>query len=123
MSSLDRELDGAAMVFDLAAEGKEMGDVATGHHTARTLLKSGPLRLTLLTLAPGGTLTEHASAGPIAVLPLDGTVRFEVNGTTYELAPGRVLTIGAGVRHSASSRDGASFLLTVAMPDTAIAPR
>ncbi|MEP7381917.1 MAG: hypothetical protein ABI910_09540 [Gemmatimonadota bacterium] len=121
MSSLDRELDGATMVFDLAAERKEMGEIEQGHHTARTLHKRGPLRLTLLTLAPGGMLTEHASAGPIAVQPLAGMVQFQVDGSVHDLGPGQLLTLGAGVRHSASSRDGATFLLTVAMPDTAVA--
>lgn len=120
MSSLDRELDGPAMVFDLTAEAREMGEVEPGHHTARTLHKSGPLRLTLITLAPGGSLTEHASAGPISVQPLVGDVQFHVDGRGYDLTPGQLFAIGAGVRHSVTSRGGATFLLTVAMPDTSL---
>lgn len=120
MSSLERELDGAAMVFDLAAETGEMGELEPGHHTARTLHKSGPLRLTLITLAPGGSLPEHASAGPISVQPLRGTVQFQIDGAVHDLAPGRLLALGARVRHSATSRDGATLLLTVAMPDTSL---
>lgn len=120
MSSLDRELNAPAMVLDLAAEAGEMGAVEPGHHTARTLHKSGPLRLTLITLAPGGSLTEHASGGPISVQPLHGTVQFQVEGTVHDLAPGQLLALGARVRHSVTSRDGATFLLTVAMPDTSV---
>lgn len=116
MSSLDRELDGAALLLDLGEARRELAPLEAGQHTARTLLKSGPLRLTLISLAPGGSLAEHAAPGPIVVQPLDGTLHFASHGHIQELAPGQVLSVAAHVRHAVSSDGGATFLLTVAMP-------
>ena len=67
MSSLDRLLDGQALVLDLAHEHAQMTALLPDKHgrTARTILKSGALRLTLISLAPGGALPDHAASGPI----------------------------------------------------------
>jgi len=123
MSSLDRELDGTALLLDLGDARREMGALEAGQHTARTLLKSGVLRLTLITLAPGGSLAEHAAPGPIVVQPIEGTLHFTSHGTVHELVPGQLLSVGAHVRHAVSSDGGATFLLTVAMPPAADAQR
>jgi quercetin dioxygenase-like cupin family protein len=123
MSSIDRELDGAALLFDLGDARREMGALEAGQHTARTLLKSGALRVTLITLAAGGALAEHSAPGPIVVQPVEGTLHFSSNDTMHELVPGQLLSVGANVRHAVSSVEGATFLLTVAMPNGADAPR
>ena len=79
MSSLDRPLDGDALILDLAHEHAQMHALVPDAHgrTARTLLKSGALRLTMIALAPGGSLPEHTAAGPITVQPIVGTMRRE----------------------------------------------
>lgn len=120
MSSLDRPLDGHGLVFDLAHEDEQLKALAADKHgrTARTLLKSGPLRITLIALAPGGSLPEHSAAGPITVQPLRGRLRLTMDGKGYDLGPGTVMSIGARVRHAVDAAAGASFLLTVAMPDS-----
>jgi len=119
MSSLDRPLDGDALVLDLAHEHAQMQALLPDRHgrTARTLLKSGALRLTLISLAPGGILPEHAAAGPITVQPLEGTMRFTVDGAAHDLGPGSIVTVGAHVRHAVTTDSGVTFLLTVAMPE------
>jgi quercetin dioxygenase-like cupin family protein len=116
MSSLDRELDGAALLLDLGEARREMGALEDGQHTARTLIKSGALRVTLITLAPGGSLAEHSAPGPILVQPVEGTLHFASHGAIHELVPGQLLSVGPHVRHAVSSDGGATFLLTVAMP-------
>ncbi len=119
MSSLDRPIDGHGLVFDLAHEEAQLQALPADKHgrTARTLLKSGPLRITLIALAPGGSLPEHATAGPITVQPLRGRMALTVEGASHDLGPGMVMSIGARVRHAVTSAGGTSFLLTVAMPD------
>ena len=119
MPSIDRPLAGDVLFFDLEKEqAKLAGSAEAGRGTpsGRTLLKDGPLRVTLIVLAPGGRIAEHHAEGPITVQPIRGSLHFTVQGTPHELKPGDLLSAGAGVRHSVSAPDGASFLLTVALP-------
>jgi quercetin dioxygenase-like cupin family protein len=107
------------MVFDLAEETRTARSARAdgdARRTARTLLKDGPLRITLIVLEPGAELAEHAAAGPITVQPVEGTIRFRAGADEQLLRPGQVLSARAGVRHAVSSDDGAAFLLTVVIP-------
>jgi quercetin dioxygenase-like cupin family protein len=118
MTSFDRPLSGETMVFDLAEETRTARSARAdgdARRTARTLLKDGPLRITLIVLEPGAELAEHAAAGPITVQPVEGTIRFRAGADEQLLRPGQVLSARAGVRHAVSSDDGAAFLLTVVM--------
>lgn len=120
MPAIQRPLSGDVMVFQLNEERERAWDPATLQkhgRSARTLLKDGPLRVTLVVLGPGGELAEHSAAGPITVQPLDGAIRFAVDGQTYDIAAGEMLTAAAGLPHTVSSVDGAAFLLTVALED------
>jgi len=116
---MDRPLDGDVLVFDLGEETRHVTGAAPlegGRRSARTLLKSGPLRVTLIVLGPGAEMLEHRAEGPITVQPLDGRIRFTVLDTEHDLGPGQLLSVGAGVRHAVFSEHGASFLLTLAQP-------
>lgn len=117
MPSIQRPLSGDVLVFDLGEEQQRATDPAVaqrGGPSARTLLKDGPLRVTLIVLAPNGAIAEHKAEGPITVQPLQGTIRFTVSGSEHDLRPGQLLSLGAGVRHAVSSDAGGAFLLTVA---------
>jgi hypothetical protein len=56
MTPVHRTLQGDVLAFDLAHEMRTVRDeLAAGHERiARTLVKEGPLRLTLIGLNPGG---------------------------------------------------------------------
>ncbi|MBK8648518.1 MAG: cupin domain-containing protein [Gemmatimonadetes bacterium] len=120
MSSLDRLLDGQALVLDLAHEHAQMTALLPDKHgrTARTILKSGALRLTLISLAPGGALPDHAASGPITVQAIEGRMQFAVDGVVHDLGPGSIISVGAHVRHAVTTEAGVTFLLTVAMPES-----
>ena len=118
MPSIQRPLSGDVLVFDLASERQQSADrdiLERSGRNARTLIKDGALRVTLVVLAPGGELAEHHAEGPITIQPIDGRIRFMVQGATHEIGPGEMLSAGAGIRHTVSSEDGAAFLLTVAL--------
>lgn len=122
MPSIQRPLSGDVMVFRLDEERERTADPETVQkhgRSARTLLKDGPLRVTLVVLGPGGRLAEHSAEGPITVQPLEGVIRFTAKGETTEVRQGDLLTAGAGVPHTVTSEAGAAFLLTVAQPGTA----
>jgi quercetin dioxygenase-like cupin family protein len=81
--------------------------------SARTLVKEGPLRLTIIGIAPGGDLPTHSTEGPVTVHILEGEVLFEALGRAYPLSIGDLLVLAPGVEHSARSATGGLFLLTV----------
>jgi len=119
MPSIQRPLSGDVLVFHLASESARAADPAAATRkgpAARTLVKDGPLRITLIVLAPGASIAEHRAEGPISIQPINGRVRFTSGDTEHAIGPGDLLSAGPGVRHSVTSDDGASFLLTVAMP-------
>lgn len=115
MSSLDRTIDGDALVRHLTQDERtiDQGLVTRHGRSARTLVKEGPIRLTLIALAPGGDLPEHSADGPVSVHVVDGQFLFSAAGSDYPLREGDVLVVAAGVRHSARSETGGTFLLTV----------
>ena len=115
MSSLHRTIEGDAIVRHLAQDQREIDQSLLAKHgrSARTLVKEGPLRLTLIAIAPGGELPEHDADGPISVHVLDGEIQFTAAGSAYALGAGDVLVLAAGVRHAARSEKGGTFLLTV----------
>lgn len=77
-------------------------------------MKEGALRVTLVALAPGGSLQEHRAEGPITVHVLAGRIRFTAGMEEWILGEGDLLSLGAGVPHAVESATGGEFLLTVA---------
>lgn len=118
MPSIQRPLSGDVMVFRLREERERTADpdTLTKHgRSARTLLKDGPLRVTLVVLGPGGELAEHRADGPITLQLLDGSIRFTTGEHTHDVAAGEMLSAGARLPHRVSSAAGAAFVLTVAL--------
>lgn len=115
MSSLHRTIEGDAVVRHLTQDQREIDQALLAKHgrSARTLVKEGPLRLTLIAIARGGELPEHDADGPISVHVIDGEIHFSAAGSAYSLGVGDVMVLAAGVRHSARSEKGGTFLLTV----------
>ena len=117
MSPVQRPVSGPALTFDLATELRVVHEqLATTSRTARTLVKNGPLRATLMGLARGGALAAHSADGPITVHVLEGAVEFEAEGRTWPLPAGSLFALDAGIVHTVRAPDGGVFLLTVAVP-------
>lgn len=117
MPTIDRPLHADVLHMDLDEEERKATHPDTlerDGRSARTLLKDGALRVTLIVLAPGGGIPEHIAQGPVTVQPLRGQVEVEVGEESYTVAPPGLLTFGPGVAHTVHSRDGAAILLTVA---------
>jgi len=115
MSSLERTVEGDVLLHHLKQDERMLDPelLARSGRTARTLVKEGPLRLTMLALAPGGDLPEHSTDGPVSIHMLQGGAIFRAHGTDYTLDTNDILVLAPGVRHSARSEHGCSFLLTV----------
>jgi quercetin dioxygenase-like cupin family protein len=118
MSSMDRTIEGDVLVNHLTADDLLIDKDLLARHgrTARTLVKDGPLRLTYMAIAPGGTVPSHSTTGPVTIQVTEGNLLFRALDREYPLATGDVLVLAAGVEHSATSEQGGSFLLTVFHP-------
>ena len=116
MSPLQRSLNSDVLIFRLDEEhGNMRGSTARGRGpNARTLIKNGPLRVTLITLPAGGQIAEHTANGPITVQTVSGSLRMHVQSDVYDLSTGDLLSLAPGIAHSVSSEEGATFLLTLA---------
>ena len=124
---LNRTIEGDVLVRHLKRDEQLIDQELLARHgrSARTLVKDGPLRLTLIALAPGGKMPAHRSEGPVTIHLLEGDVVFDVAEREYPLVPGEVLVFAAGVQHGVRSKDGCVFLLTVVhlpSPGTPVAP-
>jgi quercetin dioxygenase-like cupin family protein len=120
MSPVDRPLSGPVLRFRLSDERERADDpVLLERHgrNARTLVKAGPLRVTLVRVAAGGTIAPHRSDGPISVQVLDGDIRLRAAGTEHALGPGDLLVVEGAVEHAVESSGGGTFLLTVVQPE------
>lgn len=115
MSSLERNLAGDAMHLGLGAERQALDQAGLAKHgrASRTLVKNGPLRVTLIELAAGGELAPHQAPGPATMQVLDGAIVFTAGEKEYPMGKGDLLALAANVRHSARSSTGGLFLLTV----------
>ena len=89
---------------------------ARSGRSARTLVKDGPLRVTLSALGAGGRIAEHRAEGPITIQPVQGTIHVEARGQVRSVGAGDLLALGAGVEHAVAADEPAAFLLTVAAP-------
>lgn len=115
---VNHPVSGTALVFSLTDELKTIhAELArTGTRTARTLLRQGALRATLIGIAAGGELREHHADGPITVHVLEGEIVFEAEGKRYDLRAGALLSLAPGIVHAVHSTTGGVFLLTLAAP-------
>lgn len=114
MSPIQRPVTGSPLTFALADELQIVRQqLGTSSRTARTLVKNGALRVTLVGLAPGGELAAHSADGPITVHVLEGAIAFEEEGRVHPLAAGSLLALQAGTVHAVRSPEGGVFLLTV----------
>jgi len=115
MSSLRRTLEGDVLVHHLTRDERMLDESLLARHgrTARTLVKEGPLRLTVIGLAAGATIASHKAEGPVTIHLLDGDAAFDVEEQEYSLAAGDILVLASGVPHSVRSSAGCVLLLTV----------
>jgi quercetin dioxygenase-like cupin family protein len=105
------------LVVDLDAEARALEHADERPRIARGLSRRGPLRVTLVSLAPGAGIEEHTAAGPITVQALRGELYFTAGGQEHRVRPGQLLTLAAGTPHTVHSEQGAAFLITLVQPE------
>jgi quercetin dioxygenase-like cupin family protein len=113
-------LSGRALSFSLRAEQsalRERALAARSGRAAKTLVKEGALRATLIALRKGVELTSHRVEGGVSIHVLSGRASFSLDGADSTVASGGLLVLGPGVTHSAEALSNCVLLITVAMPE------
>jgi quercetin dioxygenase-like cupin family protein len=119
MPALSRPLANESLRFNLDEEAFHLRGVpalARDGRTARTLVKDGPVRVTLIALAPGGEIPAHHADGPVTIQPVWGRISIRTDSGERVLEPGDLLSLGGGVQHAVGSQIGGIFVLTVVKP-------
>jgi hypothetical protein len=115
----EHQLQGAAIRLNLSEQSADLlteARTAPQGRAARTLVKEGPLRLTLLALTAGNGIDEHRAGGPVSIEVVnDGKVTIEAAGGRYDLEGQDALVLDAGVSHSLQASRDTALLLTIAM--------
>lgn len=112
---MHRTIEGRVLVNHLTQDEMLIDQTLVQQHgrSARTLVKEGALRVTIIGLAPNGSLPAHSANGPISIQLLQGDVTFDIAGQHYALSQNDLLVVAPGVEHAARSTAGGTFLLTV----------
>ena len=100
--------DTARLVDVLADVPVEPGKL--GHHT---LLNAGGVRVIALSFDEGHELREHRAPHPILLQALDGHLRVIADDLTYDLLPGSVLYLPAGLPHAVDAVEPSRLTITM----------
>ena len=111
-------LQDTLLKFGVASEVEQLRAQAVQSSTgraAKTLVKEGPIRVTLVALRRGVALEEHHVAGPVTIQVLHGTFRLSTDRGDTDVRAGELVALDAGVPHAAHALEDCALLLTVAM--------
>ena len=111
-------LSGATLSFDLAKEAmavRQKAATARAGRAAKTLVKEGLLRITVVGLRQGSSLGTHTTEGVSSVQVLRGRATAEVGAAFTPLRTAGVVVFDEGVAHSLSADSDCELLIVVAM--------
>jgi quercetin dioxygenase-like cupin family protein len=112
-----RALSGQGLSFSLDHEAQalaaELGQ-ASGGRVAKTLAKTGALRVTLVHLAAGTTVDPEAAAGEASVQVLTGRLELNASGRILQLGPGELVVLSQNLREPLRAHEPSTLLVTVA---------
>ncbi len=114
-----RRLAGQMLTFLLQAEDdtlREFAATASNGRAAKTLVKEGALRVTLVALRRGTVLPAHRLAAARSVQTIRGRVLLGPESEQMELPVGALVAFGPGAARKATALSDAALLITVAMP-------
>lgn len=108
-------MSGTVLEFNLAEEAARLRKEPAWEHgrDAKTLIKFPDLRLVLTVIRAGQTLTEHRNAGRAYIQTLNGHIRVEALGKTYDVPDGHVVALDREVPHHIISLEDSTFIVAV----------
>ena len=121
MSPLSRPLAGENLAFTLPALIDELRQddlYARSGRVGRTLVKAGPLRITLTVLADGVEVGTHQAESPMTLQVVIGSLRYRLDDETFVLTAGQVLFFGPGHARDITAIGATALLLTITGEDS-----
>lgn len=107
------------VAFDLETIARELRAeepyVSEGQ-AARTLIRTSDLRIVVVALRAGKSLSEHQANVTASVQTLSGHIRLQLPDRGMDVPAGRVLVLGAGLSHDVRAETDSTFLLTLGWP-------
>jgi len=91
----------------------EMTVLDTNGRHARTILKQGAFRMTLIAIAKDGTIPPHRTDATVSVHVLRGTAHLRAGDQEYVVEAGELLVIAPHMQHDVRTPEGTLLLLTV----------
>ena len=64
---------------------REFAESSKSGHAAKTLIKQGPLRITMIALKQGTVLPTHQVAGPVSIQTVRGSLEVVAGNTKVEV--------------------------------------
>jgi quercetin dioxygenase-like cupin family protein len=105
-----------ADALDEAVDLLEKAQTSASGRAAKTLVKNGPLRLTLIAMRKGAEAKRHHVEGPATIQVMRGRMRITTPRGREDLRSGALYALGAGVEHSHTALTDFVALLTIAEP-------
>lgn len=112
-----RALEGQVHQFDVPGDMTGLLQRIRANKSKRSasvLVKTGPIRVSVLALDEGGQLEDQSVDGPFTMQYLLGRVRVSVHGRDHRISTGDLLVVEAGVAHGISAEEASVLLVTVA---------
>ena len=107
-----RRLAGRILRFLIGAEDetlREFADTSKSGRAAKTLVKQGTLRVTLVALKRGIALPPHHVDGPVSIQVLRGCLELTTDKGAIPLPSGILVTLEAGLTPAATALRTARF--------------
>ena len=114
------QLSGIGLIFRLADEVADLRQDlsrSSGQRSAKTLAKSGGLRVTLVAMAANATMSPEASDGSATIHVIEGRLRVQADGSVHELGAGQLMVLDQNLREPIQAAEPSAFLVTVAWPE------
>lgn len=114
-----RQLQGQLLTFALDGEADALqasARSAADGLASKTLVRQGPMRITLLTLRRGAVLHSHQVEGPSSIQVLRGKLRITTDKSDVVIASDGLVTLAAAVIHNATALSDCAMLLTIIKP-------
>jgi quercetin dioxygenase-like cupin family protein len=110
------KISGKQLRFRLSAELDrllERAREARAGRAAKTLVKEGPLRITMIALRKQTHLSKHHVNGQVSIQVLRGRLTTWTEPGAMDLAASDVLVLNDGVEYAVSARTDCAFLITM----------
>ena len=103
-------------VIDLAAVARDLrvdAIASVAKHAARTILREPDLRVVVIAMEAGATISEHQASDTAMLHVLHGQLRLRWNDRVVDLAADHVLPIERGLAHTVEAIAESAFVLVL----------